>query len=175
VTHCLTPPDDQPQSLGRKDLKVANGKEYQMTEQHLIPGQGEESLARETAGAPHNPLIQPTGAAGDRARQGDHGQSGGSPKERSPWDKFLAKLRGARLVKSPQKLRDLRDLAKAWYPVLDGERQAIQTELDTATDPLDQAALKEELAAIKAKAGKVDKGLTEIGKRAKSLVEEVEA
>jgi len=130
----------------------------------------EESQAQGSAGAPHNPPTQPPGAVDDSHRQGDQGQSGGSSKQRSPWDMFLAQLRGVRLVKSAKKLRDLRDKTKAWYPIVDGERQAIQAKLDTATDPLDQAALKEELEAINAKVGKLDGGLAEINNRAKALV-----
>ncbi len=135
----------------------------------------EESQAQDTAVAPHNPPTQPPGAVDDSHRQGDQEQSGGSSEKRSPWEKFLARLRGVRLVKSAKKLRDLRDKTKAWYPAIEGERLAALAELETATDPLDKAALKEELAEIKAKAGKLDKGLTEINKRAKALVGDTEA
>ncbi len=114
--------------------------------------------------------TQRADAASDSHRQGDHGNSDGSSEERSPWEKFLAKLRGVRLVKSAKKLRDLRDSTNAWYPVIDSERQAIQAKLDAATDPLDKAALKEELVAINAKVGKLDDGLAEISKRAKALI-----
>lgn len=124
------------------------------------PVSNEESLAQGSVGAPQNPLIQP---------------GSGSSKERNPWDKFLARLRSVRLVKSAKKLRGLRDDAKAWYPAIEGERQAAQAELETATDPLDQAALKEELETIAAKVTKLDDGLSAINKRAKALVGEPEA
>jgi hypothetical protein len=130
------------------------------------PNRIEESSAQETAGAPHISPIQPTG---------EHGQSGGPPKERSPWDKFLARLRGVRLVKSATKLRNLRVETNAWYPILQSNRDDIQGNLDVAVDPLDQAAYKEELAAIKDKIGKLDDGLTAINNRAKALVGDAEA
>ena len=63
----------------------------------------------------------------------------------------------------------------AWYPVVAAERQATEAELETATDPLDKAALKEEMAAISAKVTKLDDGLEAINKRAKALVSDSEA
>ena len=119
----------------------------------------EASSAQGSAGAPQN--QQPA--------------NGGSSKERSPWDEFLARLRSVRLVKSAKKLRDLRNDVNAWYPVVAAERQATEAELETATDPLDKAALKEEMAAISAKVTKLDDGLEAINKRAKAFVSDSEA
>ena len=83
---------------------------------------------------------------------------------------FLARLRSVRLVKSATKLRGLRNEANGWFPTIEGERQAAEVELETVTDPLDKAALKEDLEAIGVKLTKLNDGLAAIKERAKALV-----
>ncbi len=126
-----------------------------MSENRLNSTTTEDGSAQDTAGAPHNSLTQ---------------SEVGSSEKRTPWDKFLARLRSVWLVKSAKKLRDLRDEARAWYPAIESEQQAIQVRLDTESDPLDKAALKEELVIATAKIGKLDSGVEAINKRALALV-----
>ena len=116
----------------------------------------ERSMDRASDGVPHSSSTGNTG--------------GDSSKERSPWDKFLARLRSVRLVKSATKLRGLRNEANAWFPTIEGEREAAEAELETETDPLDKAALKEDLEAISVKLTKLNDGLAAINVRAEALV-----
>ena len=83
---------------------------------------------------------------------------------------FLARLRSVRLVKSATKLRGLRDEAKDWFPMIEKERLAAEAELETVTNPLDKAALKEDLEAINVKVAKLNDGLSAIANRAEGLV-----
>ena len=127
-----------------------------MSEMNLTSKVDEGSMDRASGGVPPNSSTNPT--------------TGDSSKERSPWDKFLARLRSVRLVKSATKLRGLRNEANAWFPTIEGERQAAEAELETETDPLDKAALKEDLEAIGVKLTKLNDGLAAINERAKALV-----
>ena len=127
-----------------------------MSEKTFISAEHEGSMDRASDGVPHSSSIGNTG--------GDYS------KERSPWDKFLARLRSVRLVKSATKLRGLRNEANAWFPTIEGERQAAEAELETVTDPLDKAALKEDLEAIGSKLTKLNDGLAAINERAEALV-----
>ena len=49
-------------------------------------------------------------------------------------------------------------------------REAAEAELETETDPLDKAALKEDLEAISVKLTKLNDGLAAINERAEALV-----
>ena len=127
-----------------------------MSEMNLTSKVNEDSMDRASDGVPHSPSTGNTG--------------GDSSNERSPWDKFLAKLRSVRLVRSAKKLRDLRDTAQAWYPAVEAEQQDIQERLDAATDTLDQAAFKEELEMVSVKVTKLNDGFAAISERAEALV-----
>ena len=131
-------------------------------------------LAAESDGAKKRKVTQM-----NQEQQADMGTShngstgkpnGDSSDEKSPWDKFLARLRSVRLVKSATKLRGLRDEANGWFPRIEGERQAAEAELETETDPLDKAALKEDLEAISKKVTRLNDGLDAINERAITLV-----
>ena len=127
-----------------------------MSEMNLTSKVDEGSMDRASGGVPPNSSTNPT--------------TGDSSNERSPWDKFLARLRSVRLVKSATKLRGLRNEANAWFPMIEGEREAAEAELETETDPLDKAALKEDLEAISVKLTKLNDGLAAIKERAEALV-----
>lgn len=123
-------------------------------------------------------LKQTTGVQADSAAEGTPAAQSKSAsavsepsQERSPWDKFTARLRGVRLTTRASKLRSLRDEANAWDSVLQKNRDNVQAQLDAADDPLDKAAYKEELETINENIDRLKIGLTAINTRAKVLVE----